>query len=76
MKKFMEFIEQDTIFSKMLTKGRGGMVFFLFIFWGSSIDLINNVSIKMIWSFLLIVSFVIFDALFISRFLKYCLKKE
>lgn len=76
MNKFMEFVKQDTILSKLLTKGGSGLLLFMILFPGAAINLINNTSIKMILSFLLIAFYVIFDAFIIYRFLRYCYRKK
>lgn len=76
MNKFMEFVKQDTILSKLLTKGGSGLLLFIILFPGASINLMNNTSIKMIISFLLIAFFIIFDVFVIYRFLRYCFRKK
>ena len=75
MNIFKDFVKQDTILSKLSTNG-SGLFLVVVLFLGTSIVLINNNSIKMILSFLLIAFFIIFDVFFISRFLRYCLKKK
>lgn len=76
MNKFMEFVKQDKILSKLSTKGGSGLLLFLVLFPGVAINLINNILIKAILSLLLVGFFIIFDIYIIYRFLSYCFRKK